>query len=94
MGAYFEAGMLVCFGASWPFAVLKTYRSKSVGGKSILFLWLIFAGYVSGATAKLVGETTWVLALYALNGLLVAADIALYYRYRGRGAGPVGAVAA
>ena len=92
MAAFFEAGMLVCFGVSWPFAVLKTYRSKSVGGKSILFLWLIFFGYVSGATAKLVGEMTWVIALYALNGLLVATDIALYYRYRGRT--PGGEVAA
>ncbi|MHC5056525.1 MAG: hypothetical protein ACYTKD_17655 [Planctomycetota bacterium] len=84
MAAYFEAGMLVCFGISWPFAVLKTYRSKSVGGKSILFLWLIFLGYVSGATAKVLGEMTWVIALYALNGILVATDIALHYRYRGR----------
>ena len=94
MAAYFEAGMLVCFGISWPFAVLKTYRSKSVGGKSILFLWLIFLGYVSGATAKVLGEMTWVIGLYALNGLLVATDIALYYRYRRRPARGVEGMAA
>ena len=34
----FEAGMLICFGASWPFAVMKTYKTKSVKGKSRLFL--------------------------------------------------------
>ena len=39
--SFFEAGMLICFGASWPFAVAKTYKSKSVKGKSRLFLSLI-----------------------------------------------------
>ena len=29
-----EAGMMVCFGASWPFQVVKTFKSKEVGGKS------------------------------------------------------------
>ena len=24
----FEAGMMVCFGASWPIAAYKTYKAK------------------------------------------------------------------
>ena len=24
----FEAGMMICFGASWPIAVYKTYKAK------------------------------------------------------------------
>ena len=42
--SFFEAGMLICFGASWPFAVMKTYKSKNVKGKSRLFLTLIAKG--------------------------------------------------
>ena len=38
----FEAGMMVCFGISWPVAALKTYRCKCVHGKSIHFSMLIF----------------------------------------------------
>ena len=33
----FEAGMMVCFGISWPIAALKTYKCKCVHGKSIHF---------------------------------------------------------
>ena len=37
----FEAGMMVCFGVSWPIAAYKTYRAKSVKGKSLTFSFLI-----------------------------------------------------
>ena len=33
-----EAGMMVCFGASWPFQVVKTYKSKEVKGKTIIIV--------------------------------------------------------
>ena len=49
----FEAIMLICFGASWPFAVLKTYRTKAVKGKSRLFLILVILGYISGMINKI-----------------------------------------
>jgi hypothetical protein len=79
----FEIGMLVGFGVSWPFAVWKTWRSKRVEGKSAVFLWCVLAGYASGVLHKVFYSLDPVIALYGLNGLLVAADIALYYRYRG-----------
>lgn len=31
-----EAAMLVCFGASWPFSILKAVRTRVVRGKGIL----------------------------------------------------------
>ena len=33
-----EVIMLICFGFSWPFAILKTVRVKNPAGKSYLFL--------------------------------------------------------
>ncbi len=86
LATVFEIGMLVGFGVSWPFAVWKTYSTKNVAGTSVVFLWCVFLGYVSGVLFKVFGAADWVTALYALNGLLVATNIALYYRYRGRSA--------
>lgn len=33
----YEAGMMVCFGISWPVAALKTYQCKCVHGKVFIF---------------------------------------------------------
>ncbi|MDD3149234.1 MAG: hypothetical protein PHV68_00210 [Candidatus Gastranaerophilales bacterium] len=78
----FEIGMLLCFGASWPFAVAKTYKTKNVQGKSLLFLSLILLGYAFGMAHKLFYNYDVVIYLYALNGLLVLADMILYFRYK------------
>lgn len=39
-----EAGMLVCFGISWPFNIAKSLRSRTAKGKSVAFELLIIAG--------------------------------------------------
>jgi len=78
----FEIGMLLCFGASWPFAVAKTYKTKNVKGKSILFLSLVLIGYIFGIFHKIFYNYDNVIYLYILNGIMVLADIALYFRYR------------
>lgn len=80
----FEAGMLLCFGASWPFQVAKTYKTKQVKGKSILFLWLVELGYVLGMIHKALYSPDVVFFLYLLNFILVAADMTLYYIYKNR----------
>ena len=86
----FEAGMLVCFGFSWPVAIVKTLRAKRVAGKSFWFLVLVFVGYLCGIAAKLAfarasGEPLpWVTLLYALNAAMVATDAALYRHYSRR----------
>lgn len=49
----FEAGMMVCFGVSWPIAAYKTYKAKCVHGKSFAFSCLIMLGYVFGIIHKL-----------------------------------------
>ncbi|MFC1508400.1 hypothetical protein ACFL60_01785 [Candidatus Omnitrophota bacterium] len=83
----FEATMIICWGVSWPSAVLKTYRTKNVSGISIMFLWLIFAGYVSGICFKLSqffaeNSLNHVIWLYVFNFIWVTAEVVLYYRYR------------
>ena len=78
----FEAGMLICFGASWPFAVIKTYKSKSVKGKSRLFLTLIIIGYIFGMINKILNSVDIVFWLYVVNLLLVATDLYFCLSYR------------
>lgn len=77
-----EAGMMVCFGASWPFQVAKTYKTKNVKGKSILFLWLIELGYVMGMLHKIFYNYDHVIFLYLLNFILVGTDMVFYYMYK------------
>lgn len=77
----FEALMLICFGASWPVAVRKTYITKEVKGKSRFFLWLIIVGYIFGMLNKIINGFDWVFYLYLINLLLVAMDLTLVYKY-------------
>jgi len=76
-----EAFMLVCFGVSWPASIYKTVTVKKVTGKSPVFLWFVFAGYLCGIAHKLLYNTNWVTAFYCLNAAMVFVDIVLYYRY-------------
>ncbi len=80
----FEAGMMICFGASWPFQVAKTYKTKNVKGKSIFFLWLVEIGYICGMIHKALYSPDMVFFLYLLNFVLVGADMVLYYIYKNR----------
>ena len=80
--------MVVSFGASWPFNVVKSYKARTTKGKSLLFLCLILFGYVAGITSKFLNEgymasfaTKWyVLVFYFLNLFMVSADLILYVR--------------
>lgn len=77
----YEVIMLVCFGFSWPFAILKTIRVKNPAGKSYLFMSLIIIGYLAGCVHKLRYHWDIVFYLYLFNTLLVATDfvLCLYY---------------
>jgi hypothetical protein len=77
----FEVFMLVCFGVSWPISIAKTLRTRVVAGKSALFMGIVMLGYLSGIIHKLLFSRDWVIALYALNLLMVAVDMALYFRF-------------
>ena len=78
----FEAVMLICFGISWPVSIAKTLRTKVVCGKSPLFLAIVCLGYVCGIIHKAFYSYDWIIILYTMNMVLVAVDLALYYRYR------------
>ena len=85
-----EIIMLLCFGASWPLNVIKSYRARSTKGKSIWFLILIEVGYIAGIISKFTNESYmaaisskwYVLFFYFLNFTMVALDIGMYVRNR------------
>lgn len=76
----FEVIMLVCFGAAWPISIYKSYKSRKNTGKSVLFLFIIVLGYISGMINKLLYSFDLVIYLYLLNSIMVSVDIALYFR--------------
>ena len=88
MAEILEIAMILCFGASWPMNVMKSYRARSTKGKSLAFLCLIFIGYITGIASKLLNEAYmaefaakwYVLFFYVLNLLMVGADLVLYAR--------------
>ena len=88
MAEILEIVMVLCFGASWPFNVYRSYKARTARGKSLLFLLLIEVGYVAGIASKFMnpsymaglGEKWYVLFFYFLNFVMVGADLVLYVR--------------
>ena len=88
MAEILEIVMILSFGASWPANVIKSYKARTTKGKSLLFLCLIFFGYIAGISSKLVNEaymasfsSKWcVLIFYILNLIMVGIDLILYIR--------------
>ena len=81
MGGLFETGMLLCFGASWPFNIVKSYRARTAGGKSVVFQLLVIAGYLLGIAGKIVTHNVnYVLAVYILDLAMVSVDLVLTLR--------------
>ena len=78
----FEIIMLISFGFAWPFSIHKSYTSRSVKGKSFLFLIVIFVGYLAGILHKTFYYYDKVIYLYILNMTMVGIDILLYIRNR------------
>ena len=80
-----EAVMIVLFGVSWPFNLLKSIKSKSTKGKSLLFLVLIDLGYIAGITSKFVSTTFvwatdwWIFMVYVINFVFVTLDLIIYF---------------
>ena len=76
----FEIGMLVCFGFAWPTAIHKSIKSKSIDGKSLLFIYVIMIGYIFGIVHKIIFSLDFVVILYIINLLMVFTDLLLYHR--------------
>lgn len=76
-----EAGMLVCFGFSWPLNVVKAYKARTAKGTSLAFIVLIITGYIAGISAKIINnQFNYVLGVYFLNLAIVSANIFVYIR--------------
>ena len=90
MSEMLEIVMLLCFGASWPMNVIKSWKARTAKGKSLAFLCLIELGYVAGVAAKLLNpvymdsfaQKWYVLFFYVLNFTMVGVDLCLYFRNR------------
>lgn len=90
MSEILEVIMIVCFGASWPFNVVRSYKARTAKGKSPVFLCLIILGYIAGIASKFmngaymgaIDEKWYVLFFYFLNLVMVSADLVLYFRNR------------
>ena len=80
-----EALMLVAFGISWPINLIKSIKSKSTKGKSLLFLIIIDIGYIFGMTSKFVSTTFiwstdwWIFMIYCINFTFVTLDLIFYF---------------
>ena len=78
--SFFEALMLICFGAAWPMSIYRSYKSRVTSGKSIGFLVTVEIGYLSGIVYKVSSNLDHIVWLYILNAVLVLVDIGLYCR--------------
>ena len=75
-----ETAMLICFGLSWPFNLVKNIKAKTAKNTSLKFLLLILFGYCCGIAAKLVtGNVNYVLIAYIINLLVVGANVVVYF---------------
>ena len=88
MAEIFEIMMVLCFGASWPMNIMRSYKARTAKGKSIAFLVLIEIGYIAGIISKFTNATYmaefatkwYVLIFYCLNFIMVGIDMILYFR--------------
>ena len=85
MAEIFEMIMVLSFGLSWPISIVKTLKSKTVAGKSPVFIGLIVFGYICGIISKIVSQNiTYVFVFYCLNLVMTSFDLSLnlYYRHK------------
>lgn len=84
-----EIIMVICFGASWPFNIIRAYKARTAKGTSLLFMSLIGIGYIGAILCKIF---TWIdkgslsalayvaFAFYIINIAMVTAGIIIYFR--------------
>jgi bacteriorhodopsin len=83
MAEILETLMIVSFGISWPLSIVRSYRSRSTKGKSLLFMCFIAFGYVCGIASKCMTQTfNLAFWFYFPNIIMVSTDIVLYFRNR------------
>ena len=87
-----EMLMVICFGLSWPFNIVKAWKAKTAKGTSVLFYFFIWIGYIFAMIGKFIliahnAPQPWyhtvkwyVMFFYVLNILMVSAGILIYFR--------------
>jgi hypothetical protein len=81
MSQIFETAMLLCFGASWPLALVKNYKAGTAKTISLPFLVLITFGYVLGIASKIAADNyTYVFWVYIFNISLLILNLMVYVR--------------
>jgi len=80
-----EIGMLIAFGLSWPFNILKSVRSRTSKGKSVVFEIVVVIGYLIGMTGKFItysrtGVFAYSIWFYIADIIMVLIDLCLYVR--------------
>jgi hypothetical protein len=80
-----EIGMLVAFGFSWPFNIVKSWSSRTAKGKSVQFEYIVLFGYLVGLLGKIItahrtGVLPWSTWFYIADIIMVAIDVVLYFR--------------
>ena len=79
----FETIMILCFGLSWPMSIVRSVKSRSTQGKSLMFMCFIVFGYICGIISKCITHTyNLAFWFYFPNVIMVSADICLYFRNR------------
>ena len=83
MAEIFELIMVISFGLSWPVSIIKTLKSKTVAGKSPIFIALISFGYICGIISKVINNNiTYVFILNCINLLMTLFDLCLNLYFR------------
>ena len=89
-----EMLMVICFGLSWPFNIIRAMKARTAKGTSILFYSFILIGYICAIIGKAVlirsnlpqpwyVTVKWyVLFFYILNTLMVTFGVLIYFRNR------------
>lgn len=83
MANILETLMIVSFGVSWPLSIIRSYRSRSTKGKSVLFSFFILFGYLCGIASKIMTHNfNLAFYFYIPNIIMVATDTCLWFRNR------------
>lgn len=91
LATIFEIVMVLCFGASWPFNIVRSYKARTAKGTSLQFTLLIGVGYVGGILSKIFawldyGAGYWnalkilAFAFYFVNLAMIVTGIVIYFR--------------
>lgn len=73
--------MILCFGISWPLSIARMYKSRTTGGKSVLFSCFILIGYLCGIASKMMTHNyNLAFVFYIINTCMVTIDILLWFR--------------